>query len=651
MIKQDAVASLGEQRLLRPARLREALKANDRLKLVLTLLQAGATHAQVPQEPVPDLAREIGATDIDRWEDPAWLRNLPGAFTLGTAGLHLPELPRLMARLRADLQAMAAPLLEDDAAGLAGRVTSWSARLDGLAVPYLALADLAALVHGRRADGDSLHLLVMDLHRALNGLAAELSTRLVDGAHVWQLAPDGADEPRVAAFMRGLARTAPLKLDHPGLETSATRDGARLLIQNDIGTNDAHVLVVQVEQARITVTYSDLHRQRFAFFQDLLAEAGAKWTKSESRTTPGLNEGAAYTLGTATFEVADEQALCERLEALAARIVFVIDWNRARKRLVPLVGKASAVAVLREAARREVGHMAWLKAGGDRLVWNAMSGQADADFRLGDRLDDVLPEAAARDYLVQVLALAWDAAQRRLPDAYVADEARLLLTRSLAGRHMGFGLLQEHAALCHALAAGLLEALEQGWETDTAAVARLALRAKAWERSADELVERARAHAERQPRWQAFTRLLEGADDIADALEEAAFVLSVIGEGHHKGWTDELRQLLRALAGAVMGAVEDHVRAVAVASGLGEGSDAADHGDYLDALWRVLQAERRGDELHRQLRRVAAGALQDAPSLALCNELAQALESASDGLLAFGFRLRDHAFRSLVGTR
>ena len=62
MIKQDAVASLGEQRLLRPARLREALKANDRLKLVLTLLQAGATHAQVPQEPVPDLAREIGTS-------------------------------------------------------------------------------------------------------------------------------------------------------------------------------------------------------------------------------------------------------------------------------------------------------------------------------------------------------------------------------------------------------------------------------------------------------------------------------------------------------------------------------------------------------------------------------------------------------------
>ena len=52
--------------------------------------------------------------------------------------------------------------------------------------------------------------------------------------------------------MRGPNRTAPLEFDHPGLDWAATRDGKRLLLQNDIGTDDAHVLVVQVEDKWIT---------------------------------------------------------------------------------------------------------------------------------------------------------------------------------------------------------------------------------------------------------------------------------------------------------------------------------------------------------------------------------------------------------------
>jgi len=111
---------------------------------------------------------------------------------------------------------------------------------------------------------------------------AKYASDVIDGASVWELQPE--DRVRVAAFMRGLNRTAALKFDHPGLETSATRDGERLLLQNDIGTNDAHVLVIQVNARRITLTYSDLHRRRLLFFQALLAPFGAKWSGLESRT-------------------------------------------------------------------------------------------------------------------------------------------------------------------------------------------------------------------------------------------------------------------------------------------------------------------------------------------------------------------------------
>ena len=45
MLKEKAVASLGQPSLLMPAWIKAALAANDRLKLYLTLLQSAAQHS------------------------------------------------------------------------------------------------------------------------------------------------------------------------------------------------------------------------------------------------------------------------------------------------------------------------------------------------------------------------------------------------------------------------------------------------------------------------------------------------------------------------------------------------------------------------------------------------------------------------------
>ena len=643
MNKQEAVASLGHDVLVRPTLVREALKANDRLKVYLTVIQAAAAHASAPQQPAVDLQREIAAADIRDRDEAAWLREIPANTLRDGRALSIPDFVRLRQRLGTDLRAMARPLADDVDAdpSLVARVNDWQQRIEALKADGLDDGVLDHLTHGRRDRGDSLHLLVMDLHRGLNRLAARLDGKNIAGASTWQLAEDGHDDAVVEAFMRGVDRTRALKLDHPGLDTCATRDGARLLIQNDIGTNDAHVLVLQVEGRCITLTYSDLHRPRFAFFQALLEEVGAHWSEVASRTTAGLNEGEAYYVGTGRFDAADEAELQRKVEAIGSRIVFLIDWNRARRRLVQLVGKTGALGVLREAARREVGHVAWLAAGGERLVWNAMAAEGEGVFRLGDRLDAVLDADAARDFLVEVLALACEAADRKRPADFVADEVRLLLARRLRGRHRSADLLQEHAAWCHALAQGLRDALAHGIERDAAAAERLAVRAKAWEREADELVIRARARAERQPRWRTSAHLLERADDVADALEEAIFVLSLVATERREGWGHGVREAMQALADAVLAAVQDHVRAVSIDASA-DGS-AADQDAALDALWRVVQAERQCDELLRAARRALVREVHDAASLLLGNELASAMELATDHLLALGHALRRQA--------
>jgi uncharacterized protein Yka (UPF0111/DUF47 family) len=659
----DAVAPAAGQRLLQPARLQAALRANDRLKLALSLLQAAWTHARQPQQAVPDLARELAAAGLGGTPDAGWLLELPGNGEMTGDDLHLPDWPRLAARLHDDLATMARPLQDGREGDLGGRVATWLDRLAPIANgtgQTLPAALLDALGHARREHGDSLHLVVMDLHKALNRLAAQLATTEVAGAHAWGLAEDGSDTPRLEAFQRGLDRTRALKGQHPGLDTAATRDGSRLLIQNDIGTNDAHVLVIQVETGAegpsVTLTYSDLHRQRFAFFQDLLREVGAEWGEARSAQDAALNRGESYWLGSARFAPEDEAGLLRTLEGIGERIVFLIDWNRARKRLLPFVDKAVAVQVLAQAAARRAGHRAWLEHGGEQLVWAAMGAQGAGAFRLGERLDEVLGADAARDCLCDLLTLCSQAMRAGQPTALVADEARAMLARQLRGRRGEFDLLQEHVGLCHALAQALADALRADTERDPDAARALAARAKTWERQADHLLMNARTLVQRQPRWQPLLALLQHADDVADALEEAAFVLGLVaehlGQGRKPrgGWSPAVRTALQDLADTVLAAAQDQVRALAVAATLDETSRRADHDDFLSASWRVLRAERRCDELLRGCRRALAAEWRDrgdAVAYTLGNELAAALEASSDALLALGHGLRERAFQRI----
>ncbi|WP_068806766.1 phosphate transport regulator [Thauera phenolivorans] len=641
MEKIEAVATLGQDELLKPARVKAALAANDRLKLYLSVLQAADARADKGDVPPLELSREFAAAGLSA----PWLAELPASAYREGRILHLPEFARLTALLREDLRTMARPLEGD--AGFDARLSTWTAWLERLAPDALAPEELHALVSGKRGREDSIHLLVMDLHKALNHVAAELSSETIDGAHVWQLEP--ADRARVAAFMRGLNATRALKLDHPGLDTAATCDGERLLLQNDIGTNDAHVLVIQVQGQRVSLTYSDLHRRRFSFFRTLLEAVGAAWSDPQSRITAGLNAGEAYYVGVATFDCRDEEHLQEVLEGIGSRIVFLIDWNRARKRLEKFVAKPLALAVLTEVAGRRVGHTSWLAAGGEKLIFGAMQALGTDYFHLGDRLDEVIGDERAKAFLVDAFALATDAMQQHQPLALIADDVRLLLARYLR-RNDEFDLLAEHAAYCHALAEGIRDALAHGHERERKAARAFAERAKDWERRADQLVMDARARAQTRPRWAGFALLVQTADDVADALEEAAFLLSLLAADHHQGWRGEVQQAMQALAGAVLGGVQDHVKAIAIARGFGEASSAEDHEEFVAALWRVLNAERQCDLLLREVRRALAERVSDAATLSLSTDFAQALEAATDALLSTGYGLRRLAFsRAGVG--
>ena len=196
--------------------------------------------------------------------------------------------------------------------------------------------------------------------------------------------------------MTGLNRTAKLKFAHPGLATTATRTGGRLVIQNDIGTTDAHVIVIHVQGLSVSVTYTDVHPERLAFFQDMLKPRSVTW---ESERTAALAAGEPFYLATGRMEATDAEDCRTYLEFLGSRLVFLIDWNRARKQLRGFLRGSRPRGPAAMRGNCEIGHRGFLELGGAHLVNQAIEATAGSSMHFGDRLCDVLGDAGALEFL------------------------------------------------------------------------------------------------------------------------------------------------------------------------------------------------------------------------------------------------------------
>ena len=317
---------------------------------------------------------------------------------------------------------MAAPVLASDPGGLEARLNALLKALPAGADDLLDPEAISAMMQAGHDRPDSLHRLVMDLHKRLNAMQAELAEETLDGAAVYGLSDP--DRPLVSAFMAGVNRTAKLKFNHPGLATTATRAGDRLVIQNDIGTTDAHVIVIHVVELTVSVTYTDVHPERLAFFKDMLQPQAVTWDKE---STAVLAAGSPFSMATGHIEAKDTDSCRAYLEFLGSRLVFLIDWNRARKQLRGFLRGPDRVALLSWAAENEIGHRGFLELGGARLVNQAIEATAGSSMHFGDRLCDVLGDAEALNFLHFVFQAATEGLLANQSQALIHDRIRVTL--------------------------------------------------------------------------------------------------------------------------------------------------------------------------------------------------------------------------------
>jgi uncharacterized protein Yka (UPF0111/DUF47 family) len=632
-IKSGVVEALGESEVLLPGLLSAALAANDRIKARLSFLQEAVSRANAPvaQGPAPDLQgsgleAEMPATALLQ------------AKLLGPDLLFLPGAAALLAGLKRDLDTMLAPLTAagtPEAPVFAARVQSMQPRLEAAAPDDIAPSLITALTSANRDGGDKFHLLVMDLHKALNQLASTTATENLDGAMVLGLTDE--DRQAVRAFMRGLHRTAPLAFGHPGLGTTAVHAAGHLTIQNDIGTTDAHVLVVHVTDVEVTVTYTDIHRARAKFFISMFAAWDVAWSPLNQRQAQGLKEDAFY-LVNGRFAAQEPHKRETFLEYLGSRLVFLIDWNKARKALQIFQGKNGAIELLTWAASHDYGHRGFLELGGAELLYEAVQRGATGRIRYGERLDAALGETECADFLRGALRTASEGLSAGRSVRLIRDEIQAdLAHRFETAENTVFALLVRHLGLSHCMAEGIVAGLERpGLATD------FTRRAKTMEEKAGQLTTKARELATRLQGAATLRRVIDQVENTADALEDSAWLMGLIS-----GSRETPLALLLPLAGIVADAVAAMVRAVEATCRLPEGRQA-DTVDALQAVDAVVNAERAADTAQRD----AFAALLALPGdelrpLLLCVELARALEGATDQLSHAAFALRERVLGEL----
>jgi uncharacterized protein Yka (UPF0111/DUF47 family) len=640
-MKSEIIEHLGQADLLLPTFIAEGLAANDRVKLRLSVLQAATRRACEPTSARFDLTNECRAAGVDHVASEALVNR--ATLSVGER-ISAPGLRSLGAAIWDDVGTMIRAVKAGDPPQgnkAAERLSAIRALVPFGASDDIELRQIARLTGFSDGDSDSLHRLVMDLHKALNRLAAAHAEEIFAGAHVSALLPE--DRPAVEAFMRGVEATAKLKFGHPGLATTATRTGGRLTIQNDIGETDAHVVVIAVEPDAVTVTYTDVHLARAKFFIGLFHNFHVQWSGLERKSAIGLGDDGAFYLVTGRLPFDSSASRDAFLENLGASLVFLIDWNKARKVLREWVSKTDAIRILNWAALHRVGHRAFLELGGGELVGSAVRHATPTRIGFGERLERSLGRDAAVDFLKTVLRVSAEAllegssvrlARDRIEAALVAHLERV--DRAL------LAVIIRQTGLAREIAAGLGRFVAERQAHRPFDCAALAERARRIEEKADRIAIEARSEITRFDADRGIERLVNQMEDAIDELEQAAFVASLVPIEV----PPELLEPLAELCAATVSGTEAAAAGVAAAAEVPDGH-RVDTEDALAAVGRLIDVEHRADAAERMVTaRILTGEFNLKTALSVL-ELARALERSTDRLAAFGHLLREHVLADL----
>ncbi|OOZ34624.1 hypothetical protein [Solemya velesiana gill symbiont] len=126
----------------------------------------------------------------------------------------------------------------------------------------------------------------------------------------------------------------------------------------------------------------------------------------------------------------------------------------------------------------------------------------------------------------------------------------------------------------------------------------MAQRTKSWESRADDLLTLVRDGAKQSPDAVIYRELLTGADDAADSLEDAAFLLSLLPEA---GEGVPVPEPLLRLADLLVSDSQEWIKCLANTATLYHGRNREDIQDFLQAVDQSVTIEHLTDEAEREV--------------------------------------------------
>jgi uncharacterized protein Yka (UPF0111/DUF47 family) len=367
----------------------------------------------------------------------------------------------------------------------------------------------------------------------------------------------------------------------------------------------------------------------------MMAPRGMIWSSSNSAL---LTNGTAFFMATGRVLANDDEQCRSDLEFLGSRLVFLIDWNRARKQLRGFLKGADRTSLLLGAATEEVGHRGFLELGGAQLVNQAIEATAGAAMHFGDRLCDCLGDAETLAFLRFVLRATSEGLEARQSHALIHDRIRVALAGHFSNEERQLlTLAADHAGLIFELAS----LVRDGLHAEAKQAASRVKRAGGFEHDADLLVVAIRDAVRRRPDHGIFLLLLEAADDVADGLEDAAFLL---GLDQFDGAPFEH---LQSLADLLVEGSQEWIKALGHAGQIGGPASQAETEDFLGAIDRVAAIEHQADATERDFIACSIQQAKDFRQLHLLSAIGHAFEEAADALKHASLILRDHVLEQV----
>jgi uncharacterized protein Yka (UPF0111/DUF47 family) len=180
--------------------------------------------------------------------------------------------------------------------------------------------------------------------------------------------------------------------------------------------------------------------------------------------------------------------------------------------------------------------------------------------------------------------------------------------------------------------------------SDAPTLHEFADRAKAWETRADDLVKRSRLLFDQAALDAALAHMLLEGDDVADALEEAAFLVTLVPSGApSKQAVDELQRFADLLTRGT----RDYVRCVTCGEDVHRAGGRTEVEEFLVAVDAVIAFEHAADDRERAVKALLIQTCQDLRALYVLSEIVGCFETAADALARCAITLREYVLRTL----